>query len=272
MFAASVICDSLSAYTGSRLVSLELTYPRRIHSEIMTHRVFSRNAASSRAIPVSRTLEQVRNNPFIPNAWGINEKGMQASKNLESPEDIAAARHLWLEARDCCIESAERLLAMGIHKQEINRMLEPWMWITVILSGTQWSNFFAQRCHKDAEPHMRLIAEMVRDAMSASVPLELKKDDWHLPYFSRNDEATKSLNLQDCIRASVARCARVSYLRNNEQFDLVADINLYERLLSGGHWSPFEHIATPASHLEGLNGNFDLGWTQYRKTFHGECR
>lgn len=271
MFAARVLADSSSFYNNSRLTTMELVYPRIIHSEIMTHRMFSRNAASSRAVPIKVSLQHVMDNPFIPKVWGMDESGMQANKFLADTL-VGDAESRWLRGRDRAVETAQELIALGLHKQVINRVLEPWLWITVIVSATNWSNFFALRCHKDAEPHMKLIADLTCAAFNASGPTLLDESGWHLPYVDAKGRDA-GLELESLIKVSVARCARVSFLRSNEEFDLVSDLRVYNRLSTNGHWSPFEHIARPyPGGGPCLGGNFGAGWMQLRKTFSNECR
>jgi len=268
-FHAKVLADSVT--NDNRITTMELTYPRCIHSEFMTHRSHSRNAASSRAIPISRILKNVKESPFIPLHWGANQAGMQADSVL-SDHKQKECRVEWLIARDEMLRTVTVLNGIGLHKQIANRLLEPWMWITVITTANDrgWANFFGLRCHKDAEPHIQKIAYMARDAMDGSDPQYLGKGDWHLPLigFAGDDGLTS----MDQVRACVGRCARVSYLTHDGIRDTSKDIELHDRLMESGHWSPFEHAARPALFREpGLGGNLGLGWVQYRKLFAGEC-
>lgn len=272
-YSTRVVCDSIAPH-GVRLVTVEATYPRFVHSELLTHRVFSRNSSSSRAIPIAKMIQRVIDDPVMPVSWGRNQRGMQAGAEL-SGDELAAAQAAWLRGRDAAVEVARTLAAAGLHKQVVNRVLEPWMWITVLITATEWDNFFAQRCHPDAQPEIRVAAELIRDAMAASTPTlrlgTIASDDaswWHLPYVT--DEEKDAFELIVLRRLSVARCARVSYLTHDGLRDIAADLDLYQRLRTAKppHWSPFEHVAevlsTPA-HI----GNF-RGWRQYRKHFPDE--
>jgi len=148
-------------------------------------------------------------------------------------------------------------------------LLEPFAWITVIITATDWANFFTQRCHPDAQPEIKHIAEMMLAAYRASAPATVEMGRWHLPLI-QDDERT--LPDEQLCKVSVARCARVSYLTHDGKRDRERDLELYERLLGGGangHWSPFEHVATPASDPERHSANF-AGWEQYRKRFPQE--
>lgn len=270
MFSAKVLADSLNC-CDNRLTTMELTYPRFIHSEFMTHRMFSRNAASSRAIPVKKMIDQVMTDPVIPIHWGAAEKGMQAYKEISSHAS-SECRHTWLLARDNCVGAVEGMLKQGLHKQIANRLLEPWMWITVIATGNEgaWNNFFALRCHHEAEPHIQKIAEMAREVRSQSTPQKLSDGQWHLPLIGF--EGDELLSVEDQVKVSVGRCARVSYLTHDGIRDVQADIDLHDRLLASKHFSPFEHVACADAYSVqwGDCGNFGSGWCQYRKTLNGE--
>ena len=249
---------------------MEVRYPRFIHSELMTHRSFSRNAASSRAIPIKKMIAAVRDEPAMPVYWGRNQSGMSAREAV-APEIEARAREQWRSALADALQHAEVLSDSGIdlHKQLVNRLLEPFAWITVIITATEWSNFFTQRCHEDAQPEIKHLADLMLGAYRESVPGAVDAGHWHLPLVA-DDE--RGLADDVLCKISVARCARVSYLTHDGRRDHARDIELYERLLGGGangHWSPFEHVATPASQRDARSANF-VGWEQYRKRFPNE--
>lgn len=273
MIEVKIITDSISP-SRIRLTTFVLEYPRFVHAELMTHRVFSRNASSSRAIPIEKIIGKIEETPAMPVHWGLNQRGMQAEKEVDKIT-ASVCESLWLEARDNAIKSARALADLGIHKQVVNRILEPFSHISVVLTGTEFDNFFGLRCHPDAQPEMRLLAEKMRDAYYANSPTKLEIGQWHLPFIKPEEKlipgnysSPKNENL--LIKASTARCARVSYLthdRKNPTLD--EDIALHDKLLESKHMSPFEHIATPAGAL-GFVGNFK-GWIQYRKTIRDEC-
>ena len=243
MYNAIIIADSLNE-AGHRLTTMEVTFPRFILAEFNTHRAFSRNSASSRAIPTAKLIADVRKNPFMPASFCANKAGMQAGDALV---DQSAAAETWIDAWQDALKRAEQLAATGVHKQWANRLLEPFSWHTVIVSATEWQNFFSQRCTPDAQPEMQVIAEMMQSALLNSTPRQLKAWDYHLPYVDQ------LVNMHDpafipevAIVQSVARCARVSYNRHGEESSLEADTLLYNRLKKQGHWSPFEHVAVAA--------------------------
>jgi thymidylate synthase ThyX len=249
---------------------MEVRYPRFIHSEMMTHRVFSRNAASSRAIPIKKMIAAVRDEPAMPIYWGRNQSGMSAREEIDETAR-AAAQAVWREALDHALASAERLTAndIDLHKQLVNRLLEPFAWITVIITATEWSNFFTQRCHPDAQPEIHEIAQLMLGAYRASTPQTVPAGGWHLPLIQEDE---RGLDPELLCKLSVARSARVSYLTHDGKRDLEKDLELYERLLGGGangHWSPFEHVATPLNESGAFSGNL-RGWEQFRKRFSQE--
>lgn len=241
-FQARVLADSQHPYVNSRLTTMELTYPRCIHSEVMTHRMFARNSASSRAIPVERMIARVERSPFVPIYWGTNKAGMQAG---EEHEDQAACEQAWLSGAEEAVGRAHRLNRLGLHKQIVNRVLEPYLWHTTIVTGLEhaWRNFFKLRCHPDAEPHINRIATIAQTAYRNRWPMRVPFESWHLPLTGFPGD--NALTPDELRRVSVARCARVSYLTHDGRRDVDADFALYDRLKASGHWSPFEHVARP---------------------------
>jgi len=268
MITAKIIEDSLSPI-GVRLTTLEVTMHRFILPEFNTHRKFSRNSASSRAIPVEKQIEKIIKNPAIPAEWRSEKSGMSGGDVL-SLEKILACQSAWEEALESAIEQAERLSKLGVHKSIINRILEPFMWQTVIVSSTEWSNFLTQRNSPLAQPEMRLLADSMQNALDHSKPSPVLYGGWHLPYITQRDreEAASKFELG---YISAARCARVSYLTHDGRRDLGKDIQLFEKLISAQppHLSPLEHIARPLGSTLYPFGNFD-GWEQFRSYMSNE--
>jgi thymidylate synthase ThyX len=256
-YAARVLLDSQSP-AGIRLTTLEVTFPRFVLAEFNTHRQFSRNSASSRAIPSSKMIERAEREPVLPLEWGRNQKGMSAGELL-SEEEAADAQSVWLTARDAAVAHAKALLELKVHKQVLNRVLEPFLWHTVIVTGTEWVNFLELRCAPTAQPEIREAAVRMRDAMLASTPRAVAFGEWHLPLV-QDDE--RSLDAETLKKISAARCARVSYLTHDGTRDIAKDLDLFERLKTDRHLSPFEHVATPARDVE-FHANF-RGWIQMR--------
>ena len=262
--AARVIADSISP-SGTRLTTLEVRLHRFVLAELNTHRVFSRNSASSRAIPIAKQIERVLTDPALPVEYGSKRAGMQAGAPLEG-DNRDDAQRVWLEARDYAVAAAQQLLAMGVHKQVANRLLEPFLWHTVIVSSTDWDGFWTQRCSPLAQPEIRVAAEAMRDAVRASTPVDRDTGDWHLPYITDDDRADADGSLETLRRVSAARCGRVSYLTHDGRRDLDEDLALYERFVAADppHASPLEHVATPAP-VAGCPPAGNLrGWVQLR--------
>lgn len=295
MYQTRILLDSLSP-ANIRLTTWELTYPRFVHAELMTHRVFSRNSASSRAIPVAKMLERIKNDPALPKFWGKNQAGMQASEELDARER-EMAETCWLNARNNAVNFAEHLAVdLNVHKQIANRLTEPWMFITVIVSATSFANWFRLRHHKDAQPEIKWVAEDMLPKYKASKPQVLKAGEWHLPLVTHYDEMelrAEGHGVEELKKISAGRVARVSYVTHEGKRDPKADIELGMRLAGNNppHMSPLEHVAEAMSsrqwndyveravrHTQSVTGelfnpmklgNF-VGWKQYRKEFENE--
>lgn len=294
-FSARVILDSLSPVHGIRLTTVEVCFPRIILAEVNTHRQLSRNSASSRAIPISKMIKRAQDDPFVPLQWPRNGAGMQAHGFLGG-DDEALAVQAWLSARDAMVMHVEQLEKIGVHKQITNRLLEPFLWHTCIITSTEWDNLFKLRTHKDAQPEFQTIAKMLKEAYDGSVPI---KREYHLPLVIGYDQTEEErggrwvptvLNLpesralrelqrglgettvNDLMKISAARCARVSYLTHEGVRDPQEDLKLYDRLVTRQdpsepiHSSPTEHPATAQTYDTGprWSGNF-YGWDQFRK-------
>ncbi len=271
---AKIIEDSISS-TGKRITTFQLLYPRFIHAELMTHRVFSRNASSSRAIPVTKMLAMVREDPAMPIHWGRNQPGMQAKEELLLG-DRYLAEVLWREAAQKAASVAERMVELGLHKQVANRILEPFQHISVVLTATNLDNWFELRAHPDAQPEIQALAIEMQKALAESIPQELDMGEWHLPYVAldeRNDQFFKN-NPELLRQVSAARCCRVSYLTHQGRIPSIDDdLKLCEKLVGARplHASPFEHIATPLEDSNQWSGNFQ-GWYQYRKEIEAKFK
>lgn len=230
---AKVIAHS-SSEGSPDLISLALRYPRFIHAELMTHRVFSRSASSSRAVPIWRMIRDVLRDPARPVAWGSNKPGMQAGRGLTGLR-LWIVQSIWMLGCYLAVALAWVAMKAGAHKQIVNRILEPWAHISVIVTATDWENFFSLRCHPAADPTMRALAEAMEDAIFRSTAKPLGWLEWHQPY-AEDGSAEQS----------AARCARVSYLRHDGTAPSIEDDErLASTLLTERHMSPFEHQATP---------------------------
>lgn len=261
---AEVIADSVTP-GGHRLTTVVGTCHRFVLAELNTHRLFSRNSASSRAIPTHKRIEMVKTNPAIPIEFGANQAGMQAKEEIQNTTE---AEQVWLDARDAAVAHAEQMVELGVHKQVVNRLLEPFMWHTVVITSSYWQNFFEQRCSPLAQPEIRVFAEAIDYARSMSTPREVEWGEWHLP-FADGDEIDADTNAR--IKVSVARCARTSYETHDGVISVVKDLELYDKLVTARpmHASPLEHPAMAHPRKSGVS-NFHPAWMQYRE--HVEMR
>lgn len=283
MIQAKVVADSI--YKGKRITSFVVTMPRIVLAELNTHRALSRNSASSRAIKFTKMLESVKTNPFIPIAWMKDHPGMQGNEFFTDEKDIKILEETYLKGRDAAVATAESLSNLGLTKQIVNRGLEAYMWHTVIITGTEWENYFALRAHEAAEIHIQKLAHIMLDEMNQASPKELQAGEWHIPFGEsmpkdediweqdENRPSNKEEISEFKIKVATARCARVSYTIVGEEGkpdNYANDIKLHDRLLDMGHLSPFEHCAQ-ATDEDGWSGNFK-GWIQYRKILPNENR
>lgn len=277
MIEAKVIEDSISE-AGKRITTFQIKFHRFILPEFNTHRVFSRNFSSSRAIPTKKLIEQVLADPATPVHWGKNQAGMQAAEELTGKE-LEHAKEVWANAAKAATIYAEAMNKAGAHKQIVNRTLEPYLWAYGVVTATEWDNWDDLRAHEDAQPEIHELALRIMEARNASTPRLLKNGEWHLPYITeaeRNDHFFTGIeaNRNMLKKISAARCCRVSYLKHDGTApDVNDDLALFQRLAGSIplHASPLEHQATPlASFAElHLQGNFK-GWVQYRKEWERE--
>jgi thymidylate synthase ThyX len=288
LITAEIIADSCTdvkyhqdapGVSPSRLTTFILRFPRIVLAEMNTHRMISKNSASSRAIPFKKMVAMVEDEPFIPLAFQKDHSGMQGNEYLEG-EQLEIAKKRWLEARDSAVKMARTLNEeSGVTKQLCNRVLEPFLMHTVIATASDWANFFALRAHPAAEIHIADLAHKMLKAYNESKPKYLATGEWHIPFGDRFDEGrlvgftmdSSKRELEELkVKIAVARCARVSYMNFEGKDDYAADFKLHDILASQGHWSPFEHCAV-AANFDGYIGNFK-GFRQYRKQFDGENR
>ncbi|WYV99070.1 thymidylate synthase [Pseudomonas phage vB_PpuM-Amme-3] len=252
---AKVIAYSRCKRTGRKIATFEFEYPRFIHGELMTHRLFSRNAASSRAIPIKKMIEQVKNNPAFPIHWGKNQAGMQANEEL-NPVLRKVAIYLWKNAAKLAAGAAEGMDRIGLHKQVVNRVLEPFQIMKTVVTSTCWENWNWLRFHKDAQPEIRELARVAIEALEAyGEPEDLNPGEWHTPYVFHHRDSNGVLQyvgnelqyftLEEALMISSSCCAQVSFRLLNDDLEKAKEI--YGKLVESEpvHASPFEHQATP---------------------------
>lgn len=262
---AQIVTDSVSAVTGTRITTMELVYHRFIHGELLVHRAFSRNAMSSRAVPVARMLELVDKTPAVPIHWGRNQSGMQSNGEINTPVIIGSVKAVmtreeaWDCAKNAVVNIAKSFSTSGYAKELVNRLLEPHQLVKVLVTATEWDNFFHLRLHKDAQPEIQELARVMKAAMQDSEPEVLQAGEWHLPYveiisghhsgereYAIYNEDTKQhtmLTLEEALKVSASCAAQISYRRNNQSLEKALDI--YAKLVDSEpvHASAFEHAA-----------------------------
>lgn len=264
-----VIADSISK-EGKRITTFELIYPRFIHAEMLRHRVFSRTVESSRAKPIKKNLDEVRINPVLPRHLTLNEPGMVGTKEItdfNKKEDIYDSLAMLAHMTVTAIEFLEQ--EYHLHKQVLNRYLEPFLNTKEVVTSTEWDNFFTLRLASDAEPHIQELAALMKKGLEQSIPKLVKENGVHLPYVTEEEKSKYPINT--LMKISSARCARCSYKLYDGTTDVEKDLTLYEKLRKGKHLSPMEHVAiADYKDYDGnwanpeYHGNF-VGWCQHRK-------
>ena len=248
---AKVVADSVNQ-NDTRITTVELEYHRYVHSELMTHRVFSRNSSSSRAIPITTMLDTILMSAATPVHWGKNQAGMQAKEELQG-ENLDCAKEIWEQAKRDAVSHSRSMHQVGVHKQIANRLTEPFQMIKVVVTSTEWNNFFWLRKHPDAPPEIAQLANCIYEARFDSTPIHLKPGEWHLPYVStyRNAEGVRcytddlgsAISIREALMISASCCAQVSYRKNDGSLEKAETI--YKRLIESEpcHASPVEHQA-----------------------------
>lgn len=283
----TLVKDSISP-DGIRLPTWHAEYWRPIHSEVMTHRDFSRNARSSRAVPTEKLLKET---PFMPH-FMQNRPGMQSLEDMPSTMREQAEK-IWYDLARHTQEEVRKLHSLGVHKQWANRPLEWFGYIHTLITSTNLQNFWSLRIHSAAQPELQELAASMKMQLDESEPDQLKPGEWHLPFvdslrvngrqcFYMEDSGQRiEIPVMDAQALSVARCARLSYKPFDGQDSLEAEFARFHRLLSDvpPHASPAEHQCSPDTWIEDedqgywkhpeLHGNL-YGWVQYRKTVTGE--
>ena len=282
---AKIICDSISSISNQRITTFELEYPRFLLCELNTHRKFSRNTASSRAIPIDVKCEQLLTNGAYPVYWGKNQSGMQAKEEIDE-KNKQSALETWDSAKLMMIEHAKRLQSLGVHKQITNRLLEPFETVKTLVTATSFDNFFNLRCHADAQPEIKALADMMYAEYKKSKPMVIHYGEWHTPYVQRiRDKLNGTIHYyvdgveidkETAIKISCSCSAQVSYRKNDVSIEKAEKI--FDKLVNARppHVSPFETCATPIDIEKSLQGvtHFDINdvpysgnfanWAQYR--------
>ena len=252
---ARVIADSISE-AGHRITTFEVEAPRIILAEINTHNAISKNCSSTRAITLSKAIQQVEENGFTPLYWGEKKTGMSADREIENN---SLANLSWHQAKWNAINSVKTLDEQKLHKQITGRLLEPFQMVKQVLTATDFDNFFNLRIHPTAQPEICMLAYKMYSELQESVPFKLKSGEYHLPYVDRwrNEDggihySTENeygdniwLGLDSAIKISGSCVAQVSYRNTDMSLDKAEGI--FDRLIQADvlHASVFEHLATP---------------------------
>jgi hypothetical protein len=269
---ATIVADSCNVQ-GNRMITMELIYPRIIHSEVMTHCMLSKNSQSSRAVPLASAIAYVQKNSFLPVWWGKKQAGMSAKEELVGSE-MERARHLWESCKQAVIHYAQSMESAQLHKQISARILEPFQMHKTVISGTEWANLLWLRDHEDAQPEFAELAKCISSALEKSTPFPLKPGEWHLPYVSSDiieidgveyltyrDIDGNELDLDTARKVSASCCAQVSYRKLDDSVQKAIDI--FNKLFSGSriHASPVQHQATPMKIEQGNPTEWEEGVT-----------
>lgn len=266
---AKIIADSTDQ-DGVRIITYELEYHRYIHSELMTHRVFSRNSASSRAIPISTMLDNIKAEPATPIHWGRNQAGMQAKEELYGDNKLEAEA-IWKCATEDAIYWSGMLNTVGAHKQIANRITEAYQHMKVVVTSTEWKNWFWLRDHPDAQPEIMELARLMREAKNTSTSEVLKSGEWHVPYVDTfmepdgtrkyQDDLGNVITLQQALMISASSCAQVSYRKQDGSLEKAEVI--FKRLIESEpcHASPIEHQARSWSGITYAEDGWQEGYT-----------
>lgn len=301
---ATVVADSIQP-NNCRLTTILVDIWKPILAELNTHRQLSKSAASSRAIPTPRMIKKVKERPFVPVKWWKNKGGMSPDTAVEDQAELDYLYQVWLTSLAESVASAELMFLeeLKVAKQQVNRLLEPYTVVPVLITSTEWDNFLKLRAHPAAQFELQQSAYAILEALNNSTPTRLTPGMWHLPfsdnliddpdwqeYLLTKAPKTREDVLELLKQVSIARCARTSYARFDHEQTFDDDLKLFNTLLSQGHFSPFEHVATPMTQVqytqargnsrfnpvsglieseEGWLGNI-RGWIQYRKFLPNE--
>lgn len=266
-----------SAHTyglNTQIATFEVFIPRCILAEMNTHRIFSRNTGSTRAIPTKRSIQNIKDAPFIPFYFGENKKGMQ-SKTLMSPTKAFLAKQVWNTHRIFTLWCTAALAKLGLHKQWTGRLSEPHSYVRQVITATSFDNFFGLRIDKDAQPEIIVAAYLMRQQLSLSKPKSLspaystQSHGWHLPYITESERQRFKNDPLFLAKLSAARCARTSYLtQEGAEPNIEKELATFKKLVNSDpiHASPLEHQAYALNSINDTSRNFK-GFKQYREHY-----
>lgn len=277
---AEIIADSVWPIIGhnKRLTTFKLVVPHSVLGHLVRHRAFSLSVASNRALRSSSVMDTLN---YIPD-WRTAQKGMQPAEFINDKNKRDYLDDIVYTLKNYTSEYVNEMVNKhNVAKELTNRYLAPFQLVTVLVTSSEYSNFFNLRDHQDAQYDTQIVARKMKKLLEENTPTYLERGEWHLPFISYGE--AKDNTIIEQIAASVARCARTSYkLPNSEnRSDIISDIRLFNKLITPPiHASPLEHVATPlrmsdiyASILpedKTLNSAFygnTYGWVQLRKLF-----
>lgn len=284
MIEATIIADSVSAHTNQRITTFELEYPQFIHAQLLIHRQFSitDNSIFNHDITIDEMIEQVEaDNIAYPVYWGKNQSSMQAKQEVPNRIDAASA---WQMAALSAVDSARDLQSLGLHKQIVSRVLAPFQITKAVVTATSFDSLFGLRCHKDVQPEIKWLADLMYQAMKESCPMKLYAGEWHTPYVepSRNgvtgellyhiqvgERYSKFLTKEQAIKISCSCVAQVGHPTHDTSIEKA--LAIYNELINGGliYANAFEHCATPIdieTTSEGIT-HFDINDIPYSGNF-----
>ena len=266
---ALVIAQTFNHRTKSTITTFQITMPRFVLAQLNKHRILSSNTESNRAVPIAKKDAKLLANPYFPLSWGTNQKGMQSGVPLQGFKHHLA-NLIWFLSLHSQRIYGNLLHRLGVHKEIVNRLTEPFQLVDIVITGTQWDNFFNLRTNITAQPEIREIALLMKKAVTEFPDFQITSDDvfLHLPYVHPEEKEKYKDDFLVLFAISSARCARVSYLNHTGNSNVTADVKLFLRLVKSGHWSALEHCAIASNQLA-LFGNF-IGWIPVRKLFEGE--
>lgn len=247
MYSAKIVLDSYSNITEARCTTLEFTMPKWLVAEFNTHRMTAKNSASSRAIPTSKLIEAIEYHPVVPIDFREKNTGMTADA-LVNEQDLQLLYEEWIGASKDMLARVKRMLAIGkgVDKQRVNRLLEPFMWTTVVATATEWENFFTLRDHEAAQPEFGLIASIANQLYRLNEPQILVAGEWHLPYVTMEEEASlikEGVPAYQIALASAARVSRVTYVKQDTKYSFDEEVQKGIKLAKDRHMSPLDQVA-----------------------------
>lgn len=268
----SILADSLNVETGDRATTFLLhRFPKCLQAELNTHRALSRSSASSRAVPIKKMIERIKADPYIP-AFTANKPGMSGDPIDSVKRQMAES--IYRAAMDSAISSALWLESEGIHKDMANRLLEPFMRIPIIVTATEWDNFFRLRTAENVQPDFRAVAIEMEQLHAMHSPVEIRTGEWHIPFreadlpsepISSHPLEAWMVPTQYCLIFSAARCAWISYASHDGDRSFEKAESTHGKLISDGHASPLEHqlMAFNKNATPNMTRNF-RGFVPYR--------